>query len=150
MNTTNTWAKAFFRYYLTVVRWPRTELRQIDSAARRVIAANSGHHRCAAIECLYLKRDNGGIGIMIIEQQWVREQISMVSYLQQSNNLWLQVFLRHQIKQSLTSSTNPVAAGHITLRKVWHWHAKNRTVVQQCVKSVNRGPNDGIRISTQE
>jgi len=59
VQATNAWATSTFRYYLTVIEWPRSELRAIDRRARKIIAPHQGHHKCALIERLYLRGGEG-------------------------------------------------------------------------------------------
>ena len=113
----NTWAIAVFRYYMTVIWWPRSELKRIDGAARKVMTQENGHHRGAATERLYLRRDNGGRGVMNVTLIWEREQVSMIRYLQQSVDPWLQAVLSHLISESEFCSTNTVAACRHILKR---------------------------------
>jgi len=82
-----------FRYYLTVTSWPITELKSIDQKARKVINKYKGHHKCMAMERLYLPRSLGGRGIVSIENLWERKQVSVVRYHQRSNDQWLKDLL---------------------------------------------------------
>ena len=114
---TNIWGVSVFRYYFTTLWWPRTILKQLDKVARKVITNKKGHHRCAALEWLYLPGKEGGRGLMMVEQQCEKEQISLVAYLQKLEDPWLQAVLHHMITKSRDSSSNPVSACRFILQK---------------------------------
>jgi len=115
VQATNAWAVSTFRYYLTVIDWPRTELRAIDRRARKIIAQYQGHHKCASIERLYLPREKGGRGLQMIEQVWEREQLSMVAYLGGTRDTMLQAVLKHWVDKCKVESKNPLAASRLIL-----------------------------------
>jgi len=71
---------------LTVASWPITELKSIDQKARKAIDKYKGHHKCNSTERLFLPRSLGGRGIVILENLWEREQVSVVGYLQRSDD----------------------------------------------------------------
>ena len=117
VQATNVWAMSTFRYYLTIIEWPKAELRAIDRKARKIITKHQGHHRCAAVERLHLPRNKGGRGLQSIEKVWEREQISIVIYLGKTNNIWLQAVLRHWVERCRSEAKNPLATSRLTLQQ---------------------------------
>jgi len=79
-----------------------------------VISTYKGHHKCAATEKLYLPRS---VGIVSLENLWEREQISVVRYLQRSDDKWLKGLHKFMTVSCETNRSNPVAACRTIVRK---------------------------------
>jgi len=56
------------------------------------------------VERLHLPRNKGGRKLRSIEKVW--EQVSMVIYLGKTNNIWLQVVLRHWVERCRSETIN--------------------------------------------
>ena len=92
----NSWCVALFRYFFGVVRWSRSELIQMDRRMRRIMAQNGCHHIGAAPERLYQPRMKGGRGLQSLLMTWEREAVSVVAYLQDSEDEQVQGAMRLQ------------------------------------------------------
>lgn len=110
VHATNTWGVAVLRYYMTVVGWSSTTLDKLDKKTRSIIRKYKGHHRCASIERLYLNQKDGGRGLMSVQQQWEKEQISLIAYLQLSEDEWLKAVLQNLEKRTVIGKANPLMA----------------------------------------
>ena len=84
---------------------------------KEIFNAYQGHHKCAAVERLYLPREKGGRGLVSLEQLWEREQISAIQYLQQSCDPWLKGVLNFMADLFESENKNPLAASRTILRK---------------------------------
>ena len=99
-----------------MIHWPNTEIRALERT-RKIISAYQGHHKCAAVERLYLPREKGGRGLVFLEQLWEREQISAIQYLQQSHDPWLKGVLNFMAELCESENKNSLATSRTILRK---------------------------------
>ena len=97
-HATNAWAVAVFQYFFPLVKWPHNALVQLDRLTCRIMRRFKCHHHSTAIERLYLRRINGGRGLVNIYQAWEREMVATELYLVRANqDELLQAVVRHQL-----------------------------------------------------
>ena len=63
VHATNQYALSVLRYLMWTQNWPLTELRDVDRAARKIIAENGGKHPASQSSLLCLPREKGGRGL---------------------------------------------------------------------------------------
>ena len=95
-NNHNSWCVALFRYFFGVVRWSRSELIQLDRRTRQIMAQKGCHHIGAGPERLYQPSAKGGRGLQSLLMTWEREAVSVVAYLQDSEDEQVQGAMRLQ------------------------------------------------------
>ena len=89
VHATNTWAVAVFRYFFPLMKWPHNALVQLDRLTRRILRRFKSHHLDASVERLYLRRKNGGRGLVNFYQAWKREVVaSELYYIHFSSNVF--------------------------------------------------------------
>ena len=86
----NAWAVAVIRYSAAFIGWTKEELRDIDRATRKLIKNFGGLHPRSCIQRLYMKRCNGGRGLIGIEECVAGELRTLHYYLVNSSETLLQ------------------------------------------------------------
>ena len=78
----NVWAVSAFRYSSGIIDWTKADLREIKT--RKLLTMHRAHHPKASVVRLYLPREDGGRGLMSIEQCVVEDTKSIAEYLRRS------------------------------------------------------------------
>jgi len=63
----NTWAVAIFRYGAGILDWKESELKSVDRTTRKTMTIYGAFHPKSDVDRLYLKRHEGGRGLIGIE-----------------------------------------------------------------------------------
>ena len=63
----NTWAIGVVRYSAGVLDWTKEDLRQMDVKTRKMLTLCGAFHKRASFGRLYLKRKEGGRGLISVE-----------------------------------------------------------------------------------
>ena len=63
----NTWAVAVFRYGAGILQWKESELKNVDRKSRKTITMYGALHPKSDVNRLYIKRREGGRGLMSVE-----------------------------------------------------------------------------------
>ena len=63
----NTWAIGVGRYSAGVLDWTKEDLRQMDLEARKMLTLCGAFHKRGSVGRLYLKREDGGGGLISVE-----------------------------------------------------------------------------------
>ncbi len=64
----NTWAVAIFRYGAGIIDWKESELKSIDRTTRKNLKMYGAMHPKSDVDRLYVKRKEGGRGLISVEQ----------------------------------------------------------------------------------
>ena len=64
----NTWAVAIFRYGTGIIQWKTSELKNLDRKSRKTITMYRGLHPKSDVDRLYVKRMEGGKGLISVER----------------------------------------------------------------------------------
>ena len=86
----NAWAVAIIRYSAAFIGWTKEELKEMDRATRKLIKNFGGLHPRSCIQRLYMKRCNGGRGLIGIEECVAGELRTLHYYLVNSSETLLQ------------------------------------------------------------
>ena len=81
----NTWAVAAVRYTARVLDWTVDELKNMDRKTRKLMTMNRALHPKADVDRLYLNRNDGGRGMVSIEEFVRVEECSLSDYLKRKN-----------------------------------------------------------------
>ena len=81
----NTWAVSLYRYGAGVIEWTKDELKQIDRKTRKLITMYRGLHPRSDVDRLYVDRNNGGRGLMSVEDTVKYEALSLKRYTETSD-----------------------------------------------------------------
>ena len=63
----NAWAVSVIRYPAGVLDWTEMELKEMDIKTRKILTLNGVFHKKGNVDRLYLKRDEGGRGLISVE-----------------------------------------------------------------------------------
>jgi hypothetical protein len=78
----NTLAVPILRYSFGIIQWKLSEIKKLDTKTRKMLTINRAHHPKAAVQRLYLPRNEGGRGLLEIEQTFKTEIIGLGKYLE--------------------------------------------------------------------
>ena len=80
----NTWAVAIFRYGAGIIHWKAGELKDLDRKSRKTMTMYRGLHPKSDVEILYVKRKEGGRGLISVERCIREEENSLGFYVANS------------------------------------------------------------------
>ena len=80
----NTWAVAIFRYGGGIINWKESELKKVDRTTRKNLTMNGAMHPKSDVDRLYVKRKEGGRGLISVEQSVRGEENSLGFYVANS------------------------------------------------------------------
>ena len=80
----NQWALGGIRYSAGIVDWTMGDLKRMDIATRKILKCNGCLHPRANISRLYIKRKDGGKGLISVEQCVIAECNSLFEYVNNS------------------------------------------------------------------
>jgi len=69
------------RYSFGVIKWRTEEIKKIDKKTRKILTMYKMHHPQADIDRLYVKRKEGGRGLVQIVAAYKAEIINIAEYL---------------------------------------------------------------------
>ena len=79
----NTWAVAVFRHGAGTLQWKESELKNVDRKSRKTLTMYGALHPKNDVDRLYIKRKEGGRGLMSVEC-CVREENNLGFYVANS------------------------------------------------------------------
>ena len=91
-------AVAMVRPTTGILDWSKQEIRDLDTATRKTLAMTGSLSKKSNIDRLYVKRDYGGRGIIIIEDTYCIRMISLHEHLEQvrHQNHYLMKVIEHE------------------------------------------------------
>ena len=69
------------RYSFDIINWRTEEIKQIDRKTRKMLTMYKMHHPKAGIDRLYVKRKEGGRGMVQTEAAYKAEIVNIAEYL---------------------------------------------------------------------
>lgn len=91
MRAVNGWAVSVVRYTAGVLEWNRKELKAMDTKTRKILTMNGAFNRRSSVDRLYMKRKDGGRGLMSVEQCVRSEEAGLREYVMASDEWMLKV-----------------------------------------------------------
>ena len=94
------------RYSAGILEWTKAELSEIDVRTRKVLTMNGGFHRQDSALRLYMKRKEGGRGLISVEECVRLEEKSLFEYVKANKESMLKevVQMRWVLKEQKESS----------------------------------------------
>ena len=80
---------AVFRYGAGVLQWKETELKHVNRISRKIITMYEVLHLKSDVDKLYIKRKEGGIGLMNVERCVREEDNSLGFYVANSEEKFI-------------------------------------------------------------
>ena len=81
MKALNMFAVPVIRYGFGILDWTQTELSKLDVATRKAMRAAGMHHPTADVDRVYVRRADGGRGLLNILNVWKSTIVSLATYL---------------------------------------------------------------------
>ena len=100
----NSLAVPVVSYSFTIVNWTAQEIKQLDTKTRKLLTVNKAHHPKADVDRMYIKRKNGGRGLLQIEAEYKIATIGMGEYLKRNSDWMMQCVNTHEGKKPLLTS----------------------------------------------
>ena len=91
----NAWAIGVIRYSAGIIEWRKEDLQKLDRKTRKILTMNRKLHPRSSVARLYLKRKEGGRGMISVEECVEAESKGLFDYLEQSHEDLL-VFARNE------------------------------------------------------
>ena len=94
------------RYSFGIINWRIEEIKQIDGKTRKVLTMYKMHHPKADVYRFYVKRKEGGRGIMQVEAAYKAEIINIADYLNTNykNDQFINIVQHHESTQPTMNS----------------------------------------------
>ena len=80
----NTWAVAIFKYGAGIIQWKASELKDLDRKSRKTMTMYGWLHPKSDVDRLYVKRKEGGRGLISVERCIREEENSLGFYVANS------------------------------------------------------------------
>ena len=91
LQAVNSWAVSVVRYTAGILDWTQEELEGMDTKTRKLLSVNGVRHVRSSVDRLYIKRKEGGRGLMSVEECVRREEAGLEEYVFASDEWMLKV-----------------------------------------------------------
>ena len=91
LQAVNTWAVSVVRYTAGILKWNEKELQKMDTRTRKILSMNGAFHTRSSVDRLYIKRKEGGRGLMSVEECVRAEEAGLDEYVLASEEWMLKV-----------------------------------------------------------
>jgi len=93
----------FVQYSYIIIDWNLLDLQQLDQKTRKLLTSHHMHRPKADVDRLYLRRKNGGRGMIQLEMAYRTTTIAMSTYLSSTTDWMLKLVHQHQQNKKLHS-----------------------------------------------
>jgi len=93
----NSWAIGIVRYTAGILDWGKSELKAMDVKTRKKLTLHGAFHRKSDVDRLYLKRKDGGRGLISVLDCVRMEEENLTEYATRSSEWMLQKVVQHGI-----------------------------------------------------
>ena len=101
----NSLAVPVVTYGFGIVNWTNAELKNLDRKTRKLLTIHRSHHPKADVDRIYLKRAEGGRGLLQIEMSEKTSIIGLNSYLESTRDWMMKCVRLHEMNKKLYSVT---------------------------------------------
>ena len=91
MRATNSRVVSIIRYGVGIINWTKEELRKMDRKTRKLLTIHNAMHPQADVDRLYMKRAEGGRGLISLEECVELECESLAKYIHKAMRFCLQL-----------------------------------------------------------
>ena len=85
----NKWPVAILRYGAGIIDWKGDDLKQLDTSTRKTLTMYGAFHPRSDVDRLYVKRREGGQGLISVEACVKLEENNLGLYVHESNEMLL-------------------------------------------------------------
>ena len=103
INAINSKAVSVIRYGAGIIKWRKDELTSIDGKTRKMMTKYKALHPKVDVDRLYMKRSEGGRGMISVEDCVEMEINSMYQYILRSNEKLLKIVKEEEIVKGGTT-----------------------------------------------
>ena len=93
----NSWAIGIVRYTAGILDWGATDLKKMDCKTRKTMTMHGAFHRKSDVDRLYLKRKDGGRGLISVVDCVRMEEENLLKYTTESSEWMLQQVVQHRV-----------------------------------------------------
>jgi hypothetical protein len=90
------WAVPVIRYTAGVVEWTVAELQEIDRKTRKLLTIHRAFNMNGDVDRLYIGRNQGGKGLLQVEQVVREEERALSEYVRSARGDWLMEIVRRE------------------------------------------------------
>jgi hypothetical protein len=84
----NAWAVGVVRYSAGILDWTKKDVRAMDVKTRKILAMCGAFRKLSSVDRLYMKRNEGGRGLISVEECVISEEKSLSEYVGSSKE-WM-------------------------------------------------------------
>jgi hypothetical protein len=105
-------AVPILRYSFGIINWRMEEIKKIDRKTRNMLTMYKTHHPKADIDRLYVKRKEGGRGLVQVEAAYKAEIMNIAEYINRNykGDQFLKIVKKHESSQPNMNSIIKLAA----------------------------------------
>ena len=92
----NSLAIPIVTYGFNILYWTMPEIKRLDVKVRKLLTINKMHHPKADVDRLYIRRSDGGKGLLQLELMYKPTAIGLQTYLDSTEDWMLQLVNRHE------------------------------------------------------
>ena len=100
----NAWAIGVVRYTAGILDWSKGELKDLDVYTRKTLTMNNVFHRKSNVDRLYLKRNEGGRGLISVEECVGVEERALSEYVRNSDEWMLKEVAKADTMKEMESA----------------------------------------------
>ena len=99
----NTLAIPILMYSYSIINWTKSELKRLDTKTRKLLTCNRAHHPKADVDRLYIKRSEGGRGLLQVELTNKIATVGLSEYLETTTDWMMSCVKTHETNKKLYS-----------------------------------------------
>ena len=80
----NTWAVSVVRYSAPFLDWRKEEIQELDRRTRKLMTMHKALHPKSNVDRLYISQNEGGRGLLSVEDTIEKSKIGLERYIQES------------------------------------------------------------------
>ena len=116
----NAWAIGVMRYSGGIIDWTKEELQDMDRKTRKIMTLNRCLHPRSSVARLYMKRKEGGRGLISVEDCITAERRGLYDYLKESKEDMLSGALKENVIEEGESKEEFTKRKRGERKKTWH------------------------------
>ena len=116
----NAWAIGVMRYSGGIIDWTKEELQIMDRKTRKIMTLNRCLHPRSSVARLYMKRKEGGRGLISVEDCIVSERRGLHDYLKESKEDMLIGALKENVIEEGETKEEFEKRKRDERKKIWH------------------------------
>ena len=120
----NTWAVALLRYGAGIISWRQDELKSLDRTTRKTLTMYGAFHPKGDVDRLYVKRKEGGRGLISIENCVISEKNNLGLYVRNSEEKLLKGVRASRIIETENVVEKEELKENLSRIAKTNWHGK--------------------------